>query len=264
MAARSKGLADSISVWARRPEARAALASKSWIDSAPESIEEACSGSELIILCAPVERIIEIAERIAPHLDSNPIVTDVGSVKSKLSRACAAALENKARFIGSHPMAGSEKTGMENASSDLFEERTCFVTPMEGSDSEALETVSEFWRRLGSIVISETPERHDAIVANVSHLPHLIASALANHLAHSYPDSKRYCGNGLKDTTRIAAGDPVLWREIISQNRDEILRALSCFEDELHGLRAAIANEDDFETLKRLADGKTFREGLDS
>jgi len=263
MAVHSRKLANSISVWARRPEARAELAAKEWIDSAPDSIEEACSKSDLIILCAPVERIIEIARTIAPSLDSNPIVTDVGSVKSELSRSCSAALEGKARFIGSHPMAGSEKTGMNNATDDLFENRTCFVTPLENSDTDAVECVSKFWSDVGSVVISETPERHDAIVANVSHLPHLIASALANHLSRSYPDSKRFCGNGLKDTTRIAAGDPVLWREIISQNRSEILRALSAFEDELHGLRAAIANEDDFETLKRLADGKSFRDGLD-
>lgn len=263
-AARKRSLARQIAVWARRTEAREALLQQDWVDSAPTEIEESCSGSDLVILCAPVKRIIEIAERIAPHLDSNPIVTDVGSVKSALSRACAAALEGKARFVGSHPMAGSEKTGMENAAADLFENRACFVTPFPNADADALKSVSDFWGALGSSVIEKSPEEHDAIVANVSHLPHLIASAIATHLAHSYPDSNRYCGNGLRDTTRIAAGDPTLWREIISQNRDEILRALASFEDELHALRSSIANEDEFEILKRLADGKSFREGLDA
>lgn len=263
MAARQRELAKNVSVWARRPEAREQLAQTSWCDAAPEGIEEACSGSDLIVLCAPVERIIDLARSIAPHLDSNPIVTDVGSVKSKLSRACSAALDSQARFVGSHPMAGSEKTGMENADATLFVERACFITPLENADAKAVQAVSDFWQGLGSSVIIESPERHDAIVANISHLPHLLASALSIYLASAFPDAARFCGNGLKDTTRIASGDPHMWREIITQNRAEILRAIDAFQDELQGLRAVIANENDFETLAKLADGKAFRDVLD-
>ena len=264
MAVHNRELAKRIAVWARRPEAREQLAQTNWCDDAPEAIGDACSGSDLIVLCAPVERIIDLARTIAPHLDSNPIVTDVGSVKSELSRACSAAFESKARFVGSHPMAGSEKTGMENADSDLFVDRVCFVTPFEKTDSETERIVSGFWRALGSSVISESPERHDAIVANVSHLPHLLASTLSTHLANAFPDAAKYCGNGLRDTTRIASGDPAMWREIISQNRVEILRSIDSFQDELQGVRAVIANENDFETLAKLADGKAFRDALDA
>ncbi len=264
MAARDRELAKRIDVWARRPEARRQLAQSNWCDEAPERIEDACSGSDLIILCAPVARIIDLTRTIAPHLDSNPIVTDVGSVKSVISRACSAALDSKARFVGSHPMTGSEKTGMENADANLFVDRACFVTPLEDTDPQALRSVSEFWKALGSSIIVESPERHDAIVANVSHLPHLLASALSTYLAKALPDATRFCGNGLKDTTRIASGDPSMWREIIVQNRAEIIRALDAFQDELQSLRSSIANEDDFETLKRLADGKSFRDSLDA
>lgn len=264
LAARERSLARSISVWARREEARSALASANWCDESPEEIADACAGSSLIALCAPVERIIKLSERIAPGLDSNPIVTDVGSVKSKLSRHCSAALDGRARFIGSHPMAGSEKTGMENACANLFEERTCFVTPLEDSDLDASENVKSFWRDLGCHVIQESPERHDAIVANVSHLPHLLASALASYLSTALPESGLFCGNGLKDTTRIASGNPQMWRDIIIQNRPEIVRAIDAFQDELQRFRANIANEEDFAVLKTLADGKSFRDQLDA
>lgn len=263
MAARKRSLAKTISVWARRHEARQALDSADWCDEAPEAIEDACAGSSLIVLCAPVEKIIDLATLIAPSLNSNPIVTDVGSVKSKLSRLCDATLKSKARFIGSHPMAGSEKSGMGNADANLFQGTTCFVTPLEDTGRETIELISDFWSALGSQVLLESPERHDAIVANVSHLPHLIASSLAGYLSTALPTAGQFCGNGLKDTTRIASGDPLMWRDIIVQNRPEIVRALDAFQDELQSLRAAICNEDDFEILKKLADGKTFRDELD-
>ena len=264
MAAKGRSLAHRISVWARREETRESLASAQWCDESPVSIEDACSGSSLITLCAPVERIIELAQCIAPGLDSNPIVTDVGSVKSKLSRHCSAALEGRARFIGSHPMAGSEKTGMDNASADLFEDRTCFITPLEDSEPDAKDTVGSFWRDLGCHVLQESPEKHDAIVANVSHLPHLLASALASYLSTALPESGQFCGNGLKDTTRIASGDPQMWRDIVIQNRPEIIRAIDAFQDELQRFKSNIANQEDFAVLETLADGKAFRDKLDA
>lgn len=264
MAVHKRSLATSVVAWARREEAREVLQSCDWCDQAPEGIEEACGDSELIVLCAPVERIIDLAKRIAPSLESNPIVTDVGSVKSLLSRECHAAFESKARFVGSHPMAGSEKTGMENADADLFVGNPCFVTPLADSDTIAVDAVSEFWSKLGAQVLRESPEQHDAIVANVSHLPHLLASSLASYLATKLPTAGQFCGNGLKDTTRIASGDPHLWREIVSQNRPEILKSIDAFQDELQQLRSAITNEDDFALLKKLADGKAFRDQLGS
>jgi len=111
-------------------------------------------------------------------------------------------------------------------------------------------------------VVQASPEDHDAIVARVSHLPHLVASALSSCLAKTCPDAKDHCGNGLRDTTRIASGDPQLWREIIAQNRSEILRALDAMHDELQRYYAAIANEDDFKILDLLSEGKAFRDRL--
>ncbi|HAT59387.1 MAG TPA: prephenate dehydrogenase/arogenate dehydrogenase family protein [Opitutae bacterium] len=263
MAAQQRSIAKRISVWARRAEARQVLESKDWCDEAPPSLKDACSGSSLILLCAPVERINELASNISPILDSNPIVTDVGSVKSKLSRHCHSVLESKGRFVGSHPMAGSEKTGMENADANLFEGNTCFVTPLEETDSSAAKSVSDFWISLGANVLQESPERHDAIVANVSHLPHLLASSLANYLSTTLPAAAKFCGNGLKDTTRIASGDPQMWLDIIVQNRPEIIRSLDALQNEIQSLRTDITNEDYFTVFGKLAKGKAFRDQLD-
>ncbi|MDQ8200429.1 prephenate dehydrogenase/arogenate dehydrogenase family protein [Pelagicoccus enzymogenes] len=262
IAAHEKGVAQKVSLWARRSEAVDSLLQQPWCARASTDLAEACSDAELIVLCAPVNRIITLAREIAAFATGNPIVTDVGSVKADIVRQCEAALAGKARFLGSHPMAGSEKTGMENASGDLFEQRTCFVTPSQSSDPEALAKTIAFWKAVGSQVVEETPDRHDEIVAQVSHLPHLLASSLATFLANRCPAAADYCGNGLRDTTRVASGSPELWREIVAQNRHEVLRALRDFQDHLQTLAAAIANESDFELLQQLADGKQFRDQL--
>lgn len=262
IAAHQKGVAKNVTLWARRQEAVDALLQKPWCARASTDLAEACRDSELIVLCAPVNRIISLAEEIATFAAGSPIVTDVGSVKADIVRRCEAALAGKARFIGSHPMAGSEKTGMENACGDLFEQRSCFVTPSAQADPEALAQTKAFWQAVGSQVVEESPDRHDEIVAQVSHLPHLLASSLATFLATRCPDAATYCGNGLRDTTRVASGSPELWREIVEQNRPEVLRALRDFQDHLQTLTAAIANESDFDLLQQLADGKQFRDQL--
>lgn len=263
MGARQREIASRIKIWARRPEIRRELAQKQWCDEASDELQDACAGSELIVLCAPVEKIIAYAKELSTlSLEGHPIVTDVGSVKSLISRDCTRHLSGHARFVGSHPMAGSEKTGMDNAQATLFENRTCFVTPYSETDQSATESTIAFWEMLGSTARIESPENHDAIVAKTSHLPHIVASALAVNIGKAGDDAIRTCGNGLKDTTRIASGDPQMWREIIAQNRDEILRSLSSFDDEMQRFRSAIENENYFEVAQKLADGKSFRDKL--
>lgn len=262
IAAAQKGVAKTISIWARRQEAVDTLLQQTWCDRASTDLAEACRNSEFIVLCAPVNRIITLSQEIAKSAANNPIITDVGSVKADIVARCETALEGKARFIGSHPMAGSEKTGMENASGDLFEERCCFVTASPKSDPEALRQTIAFWQAVGSTVIEETPDKHDEIVAQVSHLPHLIASSLSAFLADRCPSAAAYCGNGLRDTTRVASGSPELWLEIIAQNRHEVLRAIRDYQNHLHSLSYAIANESDRELMQQLASGKQFRDQL--
>ncbi|MGC4073667.1 MAG: prephenate dehydrogenase/arogenate dehydrogenase family protein [Nibricoccus sp.] len=265
MAARARGVARRIVIWSRRPETRLALQTQPWCDAVANTPEDAVRGASLVVLAAPVEKIIELARQISPALPAGAIVTDVGSVKGELTRACHAAMPAAAFFIGSHPMAGSQKTGWENGSADLFKKRVCFVTPLAGTattHAKATEMVARFWRDLGSEVTTVTPDEHDEIVAHISHLPQAVATSLCSFLAQKNPAWRNFSGNGLRDTTRIAASDATMWIEIFQQNRDEVLRALTRFQDELQGLHAAIANRDWPEIRTRLERGKTYRDGF--
>jgi prephenate dehydrogenase len=157
-------------------------------------------------------------------------------------------------------MAGSEKTGWEHGSADLFKHRTCFVTPLESSNAAAVATVVRFWKDLGGEPITLSPDQHDEIVAHISHLPQVLASSLCAFLAQKNPAWRNHAGGGLRDTTRIAASDPALWRTILEQNRDEVLRALRAYQDELHHLTAAISNRDWVDVRARLERGKVYRD----
>lgn len=258
-AARERGLAKRITIWARRPEVRLQIAEQPWCDSAPATLAEAVTGANLVVLAAPVTLIVPLAQEIAPHLAPNAIVTDVGSVKGEICRLGHAALHGKAHFVGSHPMAGSEKTGWEHGTADLFVKRTCFVTPLPDSDQAAVETVVRFWRDLGSEVATVTPDEHDEIVAHISHLPQVLASTLCAYLHRKKHAWRNFAGGGLRDTTRIAGSDPQLWRTILEQNRDEVLRALRELQDEVQAFQAALSNRDYHEVTAILERGQAYR-----
>lgn len=261
-AARARSAANRIVLWSRRPESRLQLRSQPWCDLVADTPAEAVRGATLVVIAAPVDQIIPLAQHIAPHLGSGAIVTDVGSVKGEISRLGHAAVAERAHFVGSHPMAGSEKTGWEHGSAELFVNRPCFVTPLSQTPATATEAVTHFWHRLGAEVVTVNPDEHDEIVAHISHLPQVIASSLCAFLATKNPTWRNFSGGGLRDTTRIAGSDPQLWRTILEQNRDEILRALNGFEEELHGFRAALANRDYLEVIARLERGRAYRSGF--
>src|SRR5690606_9464720 len=171
---------------------------------------------------APVNRIVSLAEQVAPALKPGAIITDVGSVKGEIARLGAAAVKGIGHFIGAHPMAGSEKTGWEHGTPILFENRSCFVTPLADSDATAVKKVVTFWESLGSKVTCTGADEHDEIVAHISHLPQVIASSLCAFLSTRNLEWRRHSGGGLRDTTRIAGSDPQLWRTIFELNRDEV------------------------------------------
>lgn len=259
---KERGLAGHVHVWARRAEVRVQCEEQPWCDAVFDTPEAATEGSDLVVLCTPVETIHRLARRIAGSLADGAIVTDVGSTKSLVCRYCDAFMPDNAYFVGSHPMAGSEKSGMEHARSDLFNGRPCFVTPLLETDERATEKVVRLWRSLGMEVTTVSPETHDEIVANISHLPHFMATVLCNVLRSKNPNWRNFAGAGLLDTTRIAAGSPQMWRAIAEQNRDEILRALEGFEQELRVLQSALANEKYFEVFNLLERGKEFRDSI--
>ena len=262
MAAHHRGLARRLVLWSRRPENRRRLRDQPWCDEVRETPAEAVRGASLVVLAAPVDGIIALAQAVVPGLAAGTLVTDVGSVKAEIARLCPAALAPGAHFVGAHPMAGSEKTGWDHASPTLFDQRTCFVTPRHETDAGAVAAVVGFWQGLGAAVTTVDPDTHDEIVANISHLPQVVAANLCHFLARRNPAWRDFAGGGLRDTTRIGAGDPTMWMGIFQQNRDEILRALGGFEDELHAFQVALANRDFAEIRARLERGKAYRDGF--
>lgn len=259
-AARQFGAASHITVWARRPEVRLQIQNQLWCDAVADSPAAAVTEADLIVLCPPVDRIVPLVAEIAPALKPDAVVTDVGSVKAEICRLAPPALAGRGTFVGSHPMAGSEKTGWEYARADLFVRRTVFVTPREDTDPRAAERVAAFWHALDAEVATVAPDAHDEIVAHISHLPQVLASTLCAALAKRNASWRNFAGGGLRDTTRIAGSDPKLWRTILEQNRDEVLRAVRAYQDELHGFERALANREWVEVQAILERGRAFRE----
>ena len=262
-AARHYGAAKRITLWARRPETRLQLKGQPWCDHVADTPTEAVRDAQLVIICTPVDQIGPLTHQIAPHLSAGTIVTDVGSVKSEICRLgekALAAPASLATFVGSHPMAGSQHTGWEHSRADLFVGRVVFVTPRPTTDVKATEKVAAFWTALAADVATIEPETHDEIVAHISHLPQILASTLCASLAKKDVRWRNFGGGGLRDTTRIASSDPKLWKTILEQNRDEVLRAVRAYQEELHGMERALANRDWFEVQAILERGKAYRD----
>lgn len=262
IAARDRGLAGKIVSWSRRAETRANCLSQPWCDEVFDHPETACRGSQLVVICTPVATIVPLLSQISGELEAGALITDVGSTKSRICRDAQGLELNGADFIGSHPMAGSEQTGMTHARGDLFHAAACIVTPLEDAPSDKVRQISTFWESLGMQVTHTSPERHDEIVAHISHLPHVLTSALCSFLASKDPTWQALAGGGLRDTTRVASGDPGLWRQILESNSEEVVRAISGLEDELHQIKAALTNQDTVTLNQRLERGKNYRDHL--
>ncbi len=260
LAVKERGVARRAAVWARRSEVREACRRRSWCDEVFANPEDAAADAGLGIICTPVEAIRPLAIRVAAALPEGAVLTDVGSTKSLICRQTQAAMLGGAFFVGSHPMAGSEKSGMEHARADLFLDRPCFVTPLADTPDDAVDAVTAFWMRLGMEVRTISPEKHDEIVAHISHLPHVLAVLECTLLAGRDEMWRNCAGPGLRDATRIASGDPSLWKSILKENHEEILRAVKAYENELARFRSALANRQFLEVLNYLERGKACRD----
>ena len=220
--------------------------------------EEAVKDADIVILAASVNKIIDTAKKIIPLMKSNAILTDVGSTKKYIVEQISHNIRKDITFVGAHPIAGSEQRGVEFASADLFEGCTCIITPIDNHTAE-VETISQLWRLLGAKITYLTPEQHDEILAFVSHLPHLVASCLINAIKKEY----LVCGaSGLRDTTRVASGDPELWVDIFCQNRENVIKSIDQFITELGGFRNDLLNKNDAKILDRLKNAKLSRDSV--
>jgi prephenate dehydrogenase len=208
----------------------------------------------LLVLATPVEQIGTLLRAYRAKIPTRTLATDVGSTKSRVVRVCHEVLGPGHRFVGSHPMAGSHRTGVAHADANLFEGRVCVVTPAAETDPEAAVLVTELWQSVGAKVVQLSPEQHDRLVARTSHLPHLTAAALCSLVGRSLNSGiQNLVGSGFRDTTRIAAGEPRLWTEICEHNRDEITAALGELIDELGHLRRLL-KQGDLSTVARFLD----------
>jgi prephenate dehydrogenase len=214
-----------VSLWARRDAAVAELRELGIADDASTDISAVSDGADLVILCTPIGTMRELAQRIAPLLAPHAIVTDVGSVKEIVVSQLEPVFRGRARFVGSHPMAGSEQTGVRAAKVDLFRGAACMVTPTGDSDPAAVAEVSAFWERLGCRVRKLSPQVHDDLVAAISHLPHVVAAALVNAVAETNSDAFEMAGPGFRDTSRVAGGPPGMWTDILTTNRNAVRKS---------------------------------------
>lgn len=221
------------------------------VDSCLSSLDQE-NDSGLVVVATYVDRIADTIRELAPSLKKGCIITDVGSVKSKVVESAEGILDNGLSFIGSHPIAGSENPGIENSDPDLFKNCNAVITPTESTDDKSVETLSKFWRIIGSNVLRMDPALHDRIFAYVSHLPHVAAYTLVNTLDSSDIEHIfSYSGGGLKDYTRIASSSPEMWKTIFMQNKGPLLEAVQNFKKNLEIVESAI-REDDLNSLQAL------------
>ncbi len=245
---RRKGLARNIVVYDSSPEVCRRAGEIAIANRVAKTPAEAVARADLVILCAPVGAMGEIAEAIGPHLKAGAIVSDVGSVKASILAAVAPHLPATVHFIPGHPVAGTEESGPDAGFATLFLNRWTILTPPEGADPQAAARLEALWRSAGANVESMTPEHHDLVLAITSHVPHLIAYNIVGTAAELEEGTRseviKFSAGGFRDFTRIAASDPIMWRDIFLNNKEAVLEMLGRFSEDLTALQRMIRHGD--------------------
>jgi prephenate dehydrogenase len=263
LAIKKRRLAAEVAGYVRRAGSIADCKKAKAVDSCTRDLQEAVAEADLIVLCTPLAQMLPLLKEMLPAVKRGAIITDVGSVKTTVVRELESLVSKAgAHFIGSHPMAGAEKTGVAAARAELFVNAVCVVTPTKRSNQSALKKTEAFWKAVGARVLRLTPELHDELVSRSSHLPHVAAATLANLILDpAHPKSQSsLCANGFRDTTRIASGSPEMWRDIAMANRKNLSKALGVFIRDLKKVQAALIKADSqatqnfFERAKRRRD----------
>ncbi len=236
------------------------------IDRYSGRMNEILGEADLVVVAGPVGVIVDLIREMIPFLKKGTIITDVGSVKKKIVKEVEAFIPGSLYFVGGHPIAGTENSGFEASFSTLFEGRKCIITPVSTTDSHALERVKELWTQVGSVVACMDSEEHDEVFAAVSHLPHIVAYSMVNSLLKAKGFEKNifsFSAGGFKDFTRIAASDPVMWKDIALMNKDKLLSAIKLFQEYLEELKEAIEREDGERLLSEFQKSREFKRLMD-
>ena len=242
---RRLGLAATITGFGRSPERLKKALEMGIIDAWHTDYSQGIAQADLIIVGTPVSLITQQILEMLPHVKQGAVITDVGSVKTAIIEQVEPMMPQGVFFIGGHPIAGTENSGFESSVDGLFEHRACVLTPTEKTDPHALKKLENFWKAVGANIVCMDIKTHDMIFAGISHLPHIVAFSLVNALTDMENFEKQilqYSAGGFRDFTRIAASDPVMWRDIALMNKDHILNAIGFFEKSLGSLKQSIAD----------------------
>ncbi|MDD4895052.1 MAG: prephenate dehydrogenase/arogenate dehydrogenase family protein [Candidatus Omnitrophica bacterium] len=244
LAMKKKGIARQVIGVSRHKSSLAQARRNRVIDKGSQDLS-IIKGADLVVLATPVNTILKLSPVITKFINKNTIVTDVGSTKKEIVSRLNRIFPN---YIGSHPLAGSEKRGVKNAQGDIFKNSICILTPAKNTSMKALRKIKIMWGRLGAKVLLLSPDIHDETLSFVSHLPHAVAFSLIGAI----PDKHlKFGATGLKDTTRIALSDSTLWADIFLSNRKNMLKAIKSFQDNLSRISSAL-NKKDKEALTKI------------
>jgi prephenate dehydrogenase len=260
---RKNRVAGEIAGFVRRKKSIVECEKSGATDFATADLLAAVSNSDLVILCTPLAQMCPLAEQFLPALKRGAIITDVGSVKAGVVRELELLVQKSgAHFIGGHPMAGGEKTGVAAARADLFQNAVCVLTPTHKTNSVALKKMEQFWKSLGARVLKMPPAQHDLFVSRTSHLPHVVATTLANLVLNPANPKiqSQLCANGFRDTTRIASGSPEMWRDIAIANRKNLAKSLNDFVAELQKFQKSLNKADAKAISKNFEQAKIRRD----
>lgn len=259
LALRKLGLAERVVGIGRRQTSLRIARRVGAVTNTTIDLAKGVADAELVIVCSPVGSIVEHVRTAAEHCPPETLITDTGSIKQSIVEAVDDGLARGCRFLGGHPLAGSEKSGPSYARAELFDGRVAVLTPTRNTRATDYDLLEQLWSELGSVVIQMPAEEHDRAVAMTSQLPHAVAVALAGTLPEEY---FRLSGTGFQDTSRLAAGSAELWRQIFTLNRRNVLAALEVYEKQLAALRDAIRDDDQTALANLLKKAKKNRDAL--
>lgn len=268
LALRRAGLVDRVVGMGRSPENMQRALELGIIDEQASDFAAALSDADFVLLAIPVKQTAGVMQQMVPHLEAHTIISDVGSTKQNVVHAARANLGKRIeRFIPAHPIAGTEFNGAEAAFPDLFQDKPVILTPLQENDQQIVDRVADLWQHCGASVSSMLPEQHDQLLAAISHLPHMLAFSLMQHI-HTLSQTLsegdplallRFAGSSLNDMTRVTASSPEMWRDICLENRAVLVAQIEAYQQELSGLQKMLADHDGESLEKLFAEARATR-----